>query len=201
RGSRSVRRRSITPIDTPWAARNPNTPMRWTKTHHWYIWRTPKDGQGLAGFYGTKPERPATLMRPMIAKSNLSLEDARRRAALVRDVTYRVALDLTGESALTAETVVRFRCSGPGAETFLDVAAAEVRTIELNGSRLPAQAWTGTPVLLPGLPVENEVRIVASCAYNRTELGRHRFVDPAGGHVYLHTHFEPLGPHRVPARV
>jgi aminopeptidase N len=136
-------------------------------------------------------------MRPMIAKSNLSLEEARRRAELVRDVAYRIALDLTGESALTAETVVRFRCAEPGAETFLDVAAADVRTIELNGSRLPAEAWTGTRVRLRGLQAENEVRIVASCPYNRTELGMHRFVDPADGNVYLHTHFEPFGAHRV----
>jgi aminopeptidase N len=136
-------------------------------------------------------------MRPMIAKSNLSLEEARRRAALISDVAYRIALDLTGESALTAETVVRFRCAEPGAETFLDATAAEVRTIELNGARLPADAWTGTRVRLPALQAENEVRIVATCPYNRTELGMHRFVDPADGNVYLHTHFEPFGAHRV----
>ncbi len=41
------------------------------------------------------------------------------------------------------------------------------------------------------------MRVVASCLYNRTELGMHRFVDPADGNVYLHTHFEPFGAHRV----
>ncbi len=133
----------------------------------------------------------------MIAKSNLSLEEARRRAALLRDVDYRITLDLTSESALRAETVVRFRCAEPGAETFLDIAAAEVHAVELNGSRMPPEAWTGTRLRLPGLQAENEARIVGSFPYNRTELGMHRFVDPADGNVYLHTHFEPFGAHRV----
>src|SRR4029450_4787893 len=48
-----------------------------------------------------------------------------------------------------------------------------------------------------GLKEENEVRLIARCAYHRTELGMRRFEDPVDGNVYLHTDFEPFDAHRV----
>src|SRR5215469_12123592 len=67
---------------------------------------------------------------------NLTREEARQRAALLDVESYAVELDLTGLSggALTfaSVTVVRFRCSSPGAATFADLSAPAVREITLN---------------------------------------------------------------------
>ena len=133
----------------------------------------------------------------MTTKNDLSQVEASARAALVKDLRYRVTLDLTQEESFRSESVVSFRCLEPGASTFLDLTASGVHGIEVNGRRLPATAFDGDRVRLEGLAAENEVRVVATCAYNRTELGLHRFVDPVDGNVYLHTHLEPFGAHRV----
>jgi aminopeptidase N len=129
--------------------------------------------------------------------NNLSREEAIDRVALIRNPRYTITLDLTQEDAFTAETVIRFGCARGGAQTFVDLTALSVSTIDLNGEPVGLEAFDGNRVTLRGLREENELHIVASCAFNRTELGMHRFVDPADGNVYLHTHFEPFGAHRV----
>ncbi len=134
----------------------------------------------------------------MTKKNNdLSREEAIDRAALIRDPRYAITLDLSQEDAFTSDTLIRFDCVRAGAETFVDITAPSITTIELNGESVPLDAFDGNRVMLRGLAEQNKVRIVASCAYNRTELGMHRFVDPVDGNVYLHTHFEPFGAHRV----
>jgi aminopeptidase N len=129
--------------------------------------------------------------------NDLSREEAIDRAALVRDPRYAITLDLTQEDGFLSDTTIRFRCIRAGTETFVDITAPSVTAIVLNGRPLPIDAFDGNRVHLRNLAEENEVRIVAEGAYNRTELGMHRFVDPADGNVYLHTHFEPFGAHRV----
>lgn len=47
----------------------------------------------------------------------------------------------------------------------------------------------------------DEVRVVADCAYPPTSVGLHRFVDPTGGAVDLHTQFEPFDPPTPQERV
>ncbi len=134
----------------------------------------------------------------MTKKNNdLSREEAIDRAALIRDPRYAITLDLSQKDAFTSDTLIRFECVRAGAETFVDITAPSIATIERNGESVPLDAFDGNRVMLRGLAEQNEVRIVASCAYNRTELGMHRFLDPADGNVYLHTHFEPFGAHRV----
>jgi aminopeptidase N len=133
----------------------------------------------------------------LTSKNDLTREEASARAALVNDLRYRVTLDLTQEESFRSESVVTFRCDAPGASTFMDLTASGVDGIEVNGHRLEATAFDGDRVHLEGLAAENEVRVVGSCAYNRTEVGLHRFVDPVDGNVYLHTHLEPFGAHRV----
>ena len=46
-------------------------------------------------------------------------------------------------------------------------------------------------------PADNELRVVADCAYSRTGEGLHRFVDPADDRVYLYTQFEVPDARRV----
>ncbi len=134
----------------------------------------------------------------MEERDNLTRDEAAARAALVSDVRYRIALDLGEEGdTFRSEAVIRFRCNDPGASTFLNLSAREVEALELNGSALPADAWDGARIALPGLAGENGVRIVAHPAYGRSGVGMHRFRDPVDDRVYTFTNFEPYDAHRV----
>ncbi|MFD5466840.1 aminopeptidase N [Kitasatospora sp. NPDC127059] len=134
---------------------------------------------------------------------NLSREEAQQRAGVLAVDDYRVRLDLTSAPDPTAATfrsttTVAFRCSRPGAGTFLDLLAPAVRSITLNGRALdPATAYDGARVHVDGLAAENVLTVEADCAYSRTGEGLHRFVDPADGETYLYTHYEPADARRV----
>ncbi|MGR7000412.1 hypothetical protein ACU686_24100, partial [Yinghuangia aomiensis] len=112
--------------------------------------------------------------------------------------SYRIALDLTrGEKTFRSETVVRFACAEPGAASFADLLAPEVHSVTLNGRELdPASVFDGARIALDGLAAENELRVVASCAYSHTGQGLHRFEDPADGKVYTYA-LEPADARRL----
>ena len=132
---------------------------------------------------------------------NLTREEARQRAALIDVESYAVELDLTrpADEALTfgSVTVVRFRCSNPGAATFADLIAPAVTEITLNGTPLDLAAFDGARIELTGLAAENELRVAAECAYSRHGEGLHRFTDPADGGVYLYSDLETFDAHEV----
>jgi aminopeptidase N len=123
----------------------------------------------------------------------LTRDEAEARARLLSDVRYQVEIDLTGPSSELFGSVatVRFACAEPGASTFIDLGARSVATMELNGRPLPADAFDGGRVRLDGLAASNQVRIAATCAYERSAVGLHRFEDPVDGNVYVYNHFEP----------
>jgi len=52
-------------------------------------------------------------------------------------------------------------------------------------------------IALTDLAAENELTVVAECAYMNTGEGLHRFVDPIDGEVYLYTQFEVADARRV----
>ncbi|BDZ40741.1 aminopeptidase N [Paraoerskovia sediminicola] len=122
---------------------------------------------------------------------NLTRTEASERAALVDVQTYDVALDLTtGPTTFSSTTVVRFTAQD-GAATFIDLVAPAVREVVLNGRSLdPAEVFADSRIALDSLQAENELRVVADCAYTNSGEGLHRFVDPADGEVYLYTQFE-----------
>ncbi|MBV2153995.1 aminopeptidase N [Kitasatospora sp. SUK 42] len=134
---------------------------------------------------------------------NLSREEAQQRAGILAVDSYRVRLDVTSApdpaaATFRSTTTVAFRCSQPGAGTFLDLLAPAVRSVTLNGRTLdPATAYDGARVHIDGLAAENVLTVEADCAYSRTGQGLHRFVDPADGETYLYTHFEPADARRV----
>jgi aminopeptidase N len=132
---------------------------------------------------------------------NLTREEARQRAALLDVQSYAVELDLTrpagGALTFDSVTVVRFRCSSPGAATFIDLSAPAVREITLNGTPLEGAAFDGARIQLTGLAAENELRVAADCAYSRHGEGLHRFTDPADGGVYLYSDLETFDAHEV----
>jgi aminopeptidase N len=127
----------------------------------------------------------------------LTRDEARARAATVGDVTYEVTLDLTGDDrTFTSHARVRFTAE-EGGDTFIDLVADAVSGATLNGTPIPDADMAPGRIALRGLAAINVVELTASCAYERTGVGLHRFVDPADGEVYLHTQFEPFDAHRV----
>jgi aminopeptidase N len=129
----------------------------------------------------------------------LTRDEARDRARLLSGVSYEVTLDLTGENDRTfaSETVVRFASAETGGATFLDFEADRIDEVWLNGSILSQKPIKAGRIALNDLEAENEVRVVARCAFRRDGTGLHRFADPIDGAVYLHTQFEPFDAHKV----
>lgn len=129
---------------------------------------------------------------------NLTREEADTRAASVADVAYEVALDLTtGSERFDSRTTVTFRLRERAA-TFLDLTAAEVRTVTVDGQPLDLDHVEPTRIRLPELDAgEHQVIVDAAMAYTREGRGLHRFVDPVDDRVYLHSQFEPFDAHLV----
>ena len=134
-----------------------------------------------------------------MAENNLLRSEAADRARLISDLSYDVALDLTGDETFRSETRLRCRAAEAGAETFLDITAVRVASATVNGTAVGAGAFDATAgrLRIGGLAAENEIVVVADHAYEHTGVGLHRFVDPVDGAVYLHTQFEPFDAHRV----
>ncbi|MFP3712878.1 aminopeptidase N [Puerhibacterium sp. TATVAM-FAB25] len=130
---------------------------------------------------------------------NLTRAEAIERASVVTAVeSYAIALDLTtGPTTFASTTTIRF-AAVEGGSTFLDLVAPAVRSVTLNGRELdPAAVFADSRIRLDGLAAQNEVTVVADCAYTNTGEGLHRFVDPVDGEVYLYTQFEVPDARRV----
>jgi aminopeptidase N len=141
-----------------------------------------------------------------VAANNLTRDEARERSRLLEVASYDVELDLTdgagsaGETTYRSVTVATFTCAEPGASTFIDLIAPQINEITLNGTSIdPATAFDAAHgrVALDGLAADNELRIVADCAYMRTGEGLHRFVDPVDKAIYLYSQFETADAHRM----
>ena len=88
-------------------------------------------------------------------RMNITREDAQARARLIEVTSYDVELDLTvGDVTFLSSTVARFRCTEPGAATYVDLVADEIAELELNGrgarpgrrcSTAPGSASTAWP--------------------------------------------------------
>jgi len=135
---------------------------------------------------------------------NLTQVEAAERARLLEVSGYDIALDLTdgsgnpGEQTFRSITQVTFRCSEPGAETFIEVAAAGIRSAVLNGEPVDASGWSAEKGLtLTGLAAENTLVVDADFAYSASGQGLQRSVDPVDGEVYLYSQFETADAQRV----
>jgi aminopeptidase N len=133
-----------------------------------------------------------------VPAENLTRAEARERAAVVAVRSYDVTLDLTtGPETFTSTTVVRFGAR-PGSSTFIDLIAPQVHEVTLNGQALDvAEVWAESRIVLAGLAADNELRVVADCAYMTTGEGLHRFVDPVDAEVYLYSQFEVADSRRM----
>ena len=129
---------------------------------------------------------------------NLTRLEAADRSATVHTQSYDVILDLTrGETVFGSSTTARFT-STPGSSTFIDLIAPVVHSISLNGRALdPAEVYADSRITLTGLAADNELVVIADCAYMHTGEGLHRFTDPADGETYLYSQFEVPDSRRV----
>ena len=124
--------------------------------------------------------------------TNLTREEAATRATLVTVQSHDVDLDVTtGPETFSTRSTIRFTCSRPGAETFLDFVGGTVEGITVNGTALdPADHHDDSRIRLTGLASDNEVVVTATGRYTNTGEGLHRFVDPVDDEVYLYSQFE-----------
>ena len=130
--------------------------------------------------------------------TNLTRDEAAERARVLDVTSYDVSLDLTrSETTFGSTTVLRFSCSEPGTSTFADLVGATVSDITLNGRRIDPASYVDSRIPLDDLRADNELTVVADCAYSRSGEGLHRFVDPADDRVYLYTQFEVPDARRV----
>ncbi len=125
--------------------------------------------------------------------AEITRSETSERARLLRVDSYDVSLDLTGDGELFGSTsVITFSCAEPGASTYVDLVAAAVHEISLNGAPVdPAAAGPDGRIVLSGLAARNELRVVADCRYTSESSGLHRSADSVDGKVYLYTCFEP----------
>jgi aminopeptidase N len=134
-----------------------------------------------------------------MAIAEITRSETEERAQLLRVESYDVTLDLCrGATVFGSTSVIRFSCTEPGATTYVDLIAADVSEVTLNGRPVEvARAYRDGRIILDGLAADNELRVVAECAYSSDGTGMHRAVDSADGKTYLYTKFEPADARRV----
>jgi aminopeptidase N len=124
--------------------------------------------------------------------------EAAERAGLLEVESYDVRLDLThGAEQFGSESRVRFRCRDVGASSYVEILAPSVESIVLNGRTIDPASIVGDRIPLTDLLPENQLTVVAECAYSTTGEGLHRFEDPADGEVYLYTQSFLYDAHRI----
>jgi aminopeptidase N len=135
---------------------------------------------------------------------NLTRSAAQARAALLDVTSYDIDVDLTdgggkpGEQTFRSRTTIRFGCRRPGEGTFVDLIAAELREVTLNGEPVDTSGYSYSDgIRLPELAAENTLVVDADCLYTNTGAGVHRFVDPVDGAVYLYSQFETADAKRM----
>jgi aminopeptidase N len=131
--------------------------------------------------------------------TNLTRDEASQRAALLEVEHYQVRLDLTtGAEHFASTTIIDFTCRQPGAETFADLIADRINSINLNGVDLdPRAVYHDSRISLVDLAEHNTLTVVADCAYSHSGEGLHRFVDPVDDRVYTYSQFEVPDARRV----
>ncbi|MEV8509459.1 aminopeptidase N [Actinoplanes sp. NPDC051475] len=140
----------------------------------------------------------------MAGVRNLTQVEAAERARLLEVTGYDIALDLTdgagnpGEGTFRSVTEVTFRCTEPGAQTFIEVAAAAVRSAVLNGKPVDTSGWSAeTGLTLTGLAAENTLVVDADYFFSASGQGLQRSEDPVDKEVYLYSQFETADAQRV----
>lgn len=133
-----------------------------------------------------------------MSHADLSRVEAQERARLLSVEHYEVELDVdSGDETFSSKTVVRFRCTEPGGETFIDIAPRDLQKVTLNGVDIGIDACTDRRLKLTDLQERNTLEVLATFPYSNTGQGMHRFVDPIDDGIYVYSDMEPFNAHRV----
>jgi aminopeptidase N len=126
---------------------------------------------------------------------SLTAVEAAARARAISVDSYDIALDLTrGSDNFGSRSEIAFR-SLDGSATFLDVQAAEVLSVTLNGAAIDVGAVDDGRLALDGLAEHNTLVVEALMAYSHDGEGLHRAVDPEDKQAYVYAMtFLPAAP-------
>ncbi|GIF47718.1 aminopeptidase N [Asanoa ferruginea] len=114
---------------------------------------------------------------------SLTLDEARARAAMLAEVSYDLALDVTAADTFRSRVAVRFTTTG--GDTFLELHRAEALEVTLDGSTI-IPGYDGSRIALAGLtPGPHEVVVDARLRYVTDGEGMHTFTDPVDGERYV----------------
>lgn len=114
---------------------------------------------------------------------SLTLDEARARAAVLSEVSYDLALDVTSPNDFRSRVTVCFRTTG--GDTFLELHRAESVEVTLDGSPF-VPAYDGRRIPIEGLaPGAHEVIVDARLRYVTDGEGLHTFTDPVDGERYV----------------
>ncbi|WP_433796923.1 aminopeptidase N [Actinoplanes sp. CA-252034] len=114
---------------------------------------------------------------------SLTLAEARARAAALSEISYDLALDVTGTDDFRSRAVIRFTTTGGG--TFLELHRAQTLDVLLDGTVI-TPAYDGRRIPLDDLaPGKHEVIVDARLRYVTDGEGLHTFTDPADGERYV----------------
>lgn len=129
---------------------------------------------------------------------NITHEEAKERAKLIKVESYVVDLDLTsGTETFISTTTIKFAGLKTGASTFIDAVGKAVVSATLNGAPVDTSNFDGESVFLPSIAASNELKLVIEGIYSKSGEGLHRFVDPADDEVYLYTQHETADARRT----
>jgi len=133
-----------------------------------------------------------------VTLANFTQADAQARAALIKNVSYQIELDLIDHAAteFLSTTTINFSAA-ESASTWIDLIAPSVNSIELNGQPIDVSAFNGFRIELTNLKAQNTLVIAANCAYSTTGEGLHRFIDPVDNERYLYSQFETADARRA----
>ena len=135
----------------------------------------------------------------MTASENMTRAETKDRSSLIAVQSYDVVLDVTDTGpTFPTTTTVAFTCRTPGSSTWIDLIAAEVHSVVLNGRELDVAAVVDGPrIALSDLAAENVLTITADGSFMNTGEGLHRFIDPVDKETYLYTQFETADSRRM----
>ena len=111
------------------------------------------------------------------------LPEARERAVLLTDVHTVLRLDLTSTADFGVEATISFRCTEPGASSFLELDGGT--DVTLDGKPAP---YADGRIALTDLDETNEVRVTARMPYVHDGDGMTETIDPADGERYVCAH-------------
>ena len=133
-------------------------------------------------------------------EKGLTQAEAARRAALVKDADYELALSVDGGKVdFTGHEVLRFSLSSPADGLTVDFTGGRIERLVVNGAAVEAPK----PGLFFELPKaslragENVVLIDFSHPYSVDGAGLYRFKDPEDDRVYLYSNFEPYDANKM----